>query len=107
MRYNLADYLANNWFKGDGLVLGGEKTSEIFRGLGYKDIIYRNDIFNGKLNDLSGINWVIVRKEDFNSSYSVSIASIEPDKLSISAYNGFNKKLSLVYNSDYINIFSG
>jgi hypothetical protein len=105
MRYHSADYYANNWFSGSGTALGGEKTIEIFTGLGYKNVRYDNKIFEGKLAEIKKFNWIILMKEDFTLTYSLPIASKTLNNISYHTEQKMELSGNKIYNSDYIIVY--
>ena len=89
------EYLAFDWFKGDGLVQGDRTTEDLLiNGLNGK-IKTDLELFNGNLSSIDGNDWLIIRKEMFKRILGTREDNElikKPLNLSIANYELINRK---------------
>lgn len=105
------EYLASDWFKGDGLIQSDRTTEDLFiNGLNGK-IKTDPELFNGNLSRIDGNDWLIIRKEMFKRILGTREDNElikKPLNLSIANYELINRKESImkIYSNDEVEIYS-
>jgi hypothetical protein len=105
MTYGSDVYLANGWFRWDGNVLGGERTIEIFNGLGNKNTTYNYDAFQNVNQNDSKYLWLVVLNDDFNLTASMSLASSKSNNITMQNFEYYSINYNKVYTNNITSIF--
>lgn len=105
------EYLATDWFKGDGLIQGDRTTEDLLIHRFNIEIKTDPELFTGNLSRIDGIDWLIIRKEMFKRILGTREDNElikKPLNLSIANYELINRKESImkIYSNDEVEIYS-
>jgi hypothetical protein len=99
MRYNDTFFAANIWFDQNGTALGGERTQQVFDGLGSKEVRYSYNYYSVNSNISQQFQWIVIEEDDYSILQSMPITSTIPNRLS----ENVSEYFSVVCNEYYSN----